>query len=224
MQIGKFEESEMSLIQQHLSQASVFVDVGANIGFYACIALMVGKRVIAIEPQPQNLKYLYENLHVNGWQDVEVYPVGLSSKPGVLDLYGASTTGASLIPGWAGATQRVRRVIPVSTLDILLGERFAGEKLFIKIDVEGVEYDVLLGASRTIKLSPRPTWMIETCLSEFHPDGLNPNFAATFEAFWRHGYEVRTADQRNVLIEPADVKRWINARHCDSGTINYIFR
>jgi FkbM family methyltransferase len=223
MQKGTFEEEETDLIRQHLSQSDVFIDVGANIGFYSCLARSLGKQVIAIEPLSINLNHLYGNLIENNWKDVEVFPLGLSDRPGLAVLYGASSTGASLISNWAGASKRFRRVISLSTLDVLLGERFAGKKLLIKIDVEGFEHPVLMGALKSMEMTPRPTWLIEICLNEFHPSGLNPNYAATFEMFWQHGYEVRTADRQNRLIQSGDIKRWIHAARCESGVINYVF-
>ena len=84
-----FEADEIELIKKNLFNADVFVDVGANIGLYTCIARSLGKYVIAIEPQPQNLSCLYANLKNNNWQDTEVFPLGLSNKPGILTLYGA---------------------------------------------------------------------------------------------------------------------------------------
>jgi len=223
MQEGTFEPEETLLFNERLLDADVFVDVGANIGFYTCIARLAGKHVVAIEPLPKNIKYLYTNLLANDWNDVEVFPVGLSNHAGLATLYGASSTGASLIGSWAGATQVFRRIIPISTLDILLGARFAGKKLLIKIDVEGVEYPVLLGSSNILRIHPRPTWMVEICLSEYHPDGMNPNFESIFNLFWENGYEARTADQYSMLIQRADVERWVKCGRCDSGTINYFF-
>ena len=153
MQVGTFEPIETALIQKYMGEIDVFVDVGANIGFYTCLARSFGKRVIAIEPLPQNLNYLYANLEANSWDDVEVFPVGLSDSPGITPLYGGGT-GASLIAGWAGVPHHWNQIIALSTLDILLGERFIGKKLFIKIDVEGVEYKVLMGSQRTLAMTP----------------------------------------------------------------------
>jgi FkbM family methyltransferase len=223
MQKGSFEEEETAIMRHHLGQSEVFIDVGANIGFYTCLARSLGKQVIAIEPLPRNLTHLYANLIDNNWKDVEVFPVGLGDRPGLAVLYGASSTGASLIRNWAGASNRFRRAISVSTLDILLGARFAGMKLFIKIDVEGFEHPVLMGALKTLAMTPQPTWIMEICLNEFHPSGLNPSYAATFDVFWQHGYEVRTADRNNRLIQRDDIKQWIQTRHCDAGVINYVF-
>lgn len=223
MQEGTFEPDETLFLREQFRSAEVFVDVGANIGFYTCLARLADKHVIAVEPLPKNLEYLYANILANNWNDIEVFPVGLSERPGLATLYGGSSTGASLIGSWAGSSKLFRRIISVSTLDILLGVRLAGKKMFIKIDVEGAEYPVLLGATNVMSMQPKPTWMVEICFNEFHPDGMNPNFQDTFNLFWRYGYEARTADQRNQLIQRADVDRWAKNGRCDSGTINYKF-
>lgn len=223
MQDGTFEPEETSLFREQFQDADVFVDVGANIGFYTCLARTSGKHVIAVEPLPKNLDYLYANILANNWNDVEVFPVGLSERSGLAILYGGSSTGASLIGSWAGASQLFRRIISVSTLDILLGVRLARKKMLIKIDVEGAEHPVLMGATNVMRMQPKPTWIVEICLNEFHPDGMNPNFQDTFNLFWQYGYEARTADTSNRLIQRADVDRWVKNGRCDSGTINYKF-
>ena len=220
---GTFETEEVDLIKKNLSAADVFVDVGANIGFYTCIACSLGKQVIAIEPQRQNLECLYANLNNNNWQNAEVFPLGLSNRPGLSILYGASGPSASLVSGWGGFPKRFQRVIPVNTLDTLLGNRFSGKKLFIKIDVEGAEYNVIRGAIKTLSLSPRPTWLIEICLNEFHPGDMNPNYEDTFELFWQHGYEVRIANKEVTMVTPNDIKSWVARKCSTNNTFNYLF-
>lgn len=223
MMDGIFEIEEVDIIKNNILDADVFVDVGANIGFYTCIARSLGKYVVAIEPQPQNLECLYANLTDNNWQNTEVYPMGLSSEPDLLMLYGASGTGASLVSGWAGYSARFKRVIPVNTLDTLLGNRFEGKKMFIKIDVEGAEYKVLCGALKTLCISLRPTWFIEICLNEFHPGRMNPDFEATFDLFWEYGYEIRMANKEFTLVSPEDIKNWIVNNCSIASNFNYLF-
>ena len=223
MMNGTFETEEVELIKNNLADTDVFVDVGANIGLYTCIARSLGKYVVAIEPQPQNLYCLYANLNNNNWQNTEVFPLGLSNKPDLLILYGASGPSASLVSGWAGYSKRFKRVIPVNTLDTLLGDRFLGKKLFIKIDVEGAEYNVLRGALKTLCISPRPTWFIEICLNEFHPGEVNPNYEATFDLFWQHGYEVRTANKEFALVAHSDIKNWVANKRSGINNFNYLF-
>lgn len=222
---GDFEREETAIIQDEIGKADVFVDVGANIGFYSCMALQRKKYVIAIEPQKKNLTCLYETFELNGWKKgFEIYPVGLGEHPGLENLYGASGPSASLISNWAQYSNKFKQKIPITQLDFIVGKRFLEKNIFIKIDVEGFEYFVLCGAKNTLALSPSPIWLVEICLEEFHPSGINPNYKSTFELFWRNGYEARTADKNSQLIQPDDINGWIKNRKSKSGTFNYIFR
>jgi FkbM family methyltransferase len=210
------------LIQQLLKAAEVFVDVGANVGFYTCLARKSDKHTIAVEPLRENLDYLYANLKVNGWLDVEVYPVGLAHHPGLATLHGFGT-GASLLSGWARIPPSLGRTIPLSTLDILLGDRFRGKQLLIKVDVEGAEYDLLQGASKVLANEPAPVWIVEVNLSEHHPTGINPRFLETFAMMWRCGYRSWTADRERRAVGPDDVERWVAQGWVEFGKSNYLF-
>ncbi len=146
MRIGKFEIEETAIISKLLARVDLFVDIGANLGYYTCLALQNRKPVVAFEPQQQNLECLFKNLMANGWQDkAEVFPLALGEKPELLTLYGASGPSASLVKNWAGYSSHFKKVVPVSTLDNILAGRFLGQRLFIKMDVEGAEYRVLKG-------------------------------------------------------------------------------
>ena len=230
MMNGEFERDEVREVQSLMDEVDVFVDVGANIGYYSLLARQKNKYVIAVEPLAANFQFLCRNFVANGWEDAEAYPMGLGRKPGIAVLYGLSSTGASMLAGWAGAPHRWRQTIPVTTLDGILGNRFAEKNILIKIDVEGVEYDVegveydvLRGADTVLARSRRPTFMVEICLGEFNPGGKNPNFRDTFRLFWEHGYEARLMGGGNRPVTSADVERWVRIGRTDTGVINYLF-
>jgi FkbM family methyltransferase len=224
MQTGKYEMEEAALVDKLLDGVDVFVDVGANIGYFTCIALQKGKRVISVEPQRQNLTCLYQNLILNSWQDnSEVFPVALSEKPGLLPLYGASGPAASLIQNWSGYSSRFKQIVPVSTLDNIIGCRYQDKELLIKVDVEGVEYKVLKGASDTLKRNSSCIWMMEILLQKYHPEGLNPAYQKIFKLFWENGYKAYTATETPKLVTAQDVEGWLGDRMSGSGTANYIF-
>lgn len=221
MQAGSFEPGETAAITSALKRCDLFVDIGANLGYYTLIARQHAKPVIAFEPQPQNLQCLYRNLIANGWQNgVEVFPVALAAVPGLLTLYGASGPSASLVKDWAGYSSNFQQIVPVTTLDHVLAGRFAGQRLLVKIDVEGAEYGVLNGAMATLARDPKPEWLIEICLHEFHPGG-NPDFMTIFELFWNNGYSASTPEGLEVTRN--DVAEWI-AMGRTNGGFNYIFR
>lgn len=224
MQSGQFEPEETRILQHLFEESDVFVDIGANVGYYCCLALRHGKSVLAFEPQLQNLACLYHNLAANGWEDrVEVFPLALAAKPGLLPLFGASGPSASLVRDWAGYSPGFRQTVPVNTLDNILVGRFEDSRLVIKIDVEGAEYHVLRGAISTLSRTTRPTWLIEVCFTEYHPGGTNPDFLRTFQLFWDHGYHCYGADSQCTPIDATDVSRWITSGMRDLKTFNYVF-
>lgn len=223
MQDGTFEPEETHIINSELADCDVFIDIGANVGYFTCLARSRGKNVIAVEPLADNLNFLYANLRNNDWSDVEVFPLGLAEKPGIAEIYGGGT-GASLISGWAGNSDIWKRTIALSTLDVIIGERFSGNKLLIKIDVEGFEHSVLKGAFNVLRMNPKPTWLIEICLTEHHPDGMNPNFSDIFELFWSCGYKAITADKHKFVVTNNDIIRWVDSKERNFGFINFIFK
>jgi FkbM family methyltransferase len=222
MQNGGFEPNETRLLQRVAEDIDVFVDAGANVGYFVCLMRSLNKHVVAIEPLRKNLDYLFANLAENRWTDVEVLPVGLAAEPGILEIYGGGT-GASLIPNWAGASKVLRNTIPVNTLDNLLGTRFDGRRLFIKIDVEGGELDLLRGAQHALAMSPPAKWLVEICLTENHPDGCNPDFAEVFGALWERGYKACSVEAGLRPVTPADVERWFVNRKREFGYVSFFF-
>jgi FkbM family methyltransferase len=224
MRTGQFEVQETAIISKVLRCTDLFVDIGANLGYYTCLARKLGKQVIAFEPQHQNLQCLFQNLIANGWQDdTEIFPLALSDKPGLLTLYGASGPSASLVKDWAGYSSRYQKIVPVSTLDNILKGRLLGKRLLIKMDVEGAEATVLAGASETLARQIKPIWLLEVSLNEFYPNGTNPAFLTIFELFWSHGYKSYTATQPPKPVVADDVKRWVRNNRSDSDTFNYLF-
>jgi len=205
MQNGTFEPEETRLIRELLERADRLIDVGANAGYYTGIARAMNKDVIAIEPQSANCRLLMRNIALNQWTGIEIWPMALGAKPGLAPLYGRAT-GATMVAGWSGASTEHRQIVPVTTLDTILRNRFHGERLLIKIDVEGAEYDVLLGATRTAARVPRPVWLVEATYT-VHRRSANDRFLDTFDFFWSRGYECRTANGDVVTRE--QLTQWI---------------
>lgn len=218
------EAAHVRVLERLIHDADVFVDVGANVGFFTCLARSRQKTVVAVEPFPLNVQSLRRNLDANGWSDVDVHALALAERAGSGTLYGRDTL-ASRVEGWAIADDPWRQPIVLATLDTIVGERFSGASLAIKIDVEGGEFDVMRGASGTLSRIPAPVWSVEIAFDENHPGGRNPDFAATFDLFFSRGYAASTViptGERAVTRE--DVDAWIAAGRRGVGTMNYVFR
>lgn len=218
-----YDIDQVSVFLDCMETHDVVLDIGANIGFYTCLASSRGKRVLAFEPSNRNLRFLLRNLWENEFRNVEVFPVGLGEQRGLIPLYGFGGI-SSVVPGWAQAGRSRFSVVPVTTLDSIIGTRFQQERLLIKVDVEGFELNVLRGAAAVLKQNPRPTWLIEILLrSTVIPGEVNTQFRDTFEVFWNVGYQCRTLDQNRSTISKEDVTRWQDQGFVDGDTGNFLF-
>jgi FkbM family methyltransferase len=225
MREGRFEPEETRVVSSLLDECDRFVNVGANCGYYCCHALQRGKPTVAFEPVSQNVRCLLRNLSANGWErDAEVFPLALADGSSVLRMYG-SGTGASLIAGWGGARPELSRLVPASTLDRVIGSRFAGERLLVLIDVEGAELSVLRGGGAVLSRQPSPVWMVEISVTEHQPHRarLNPHLAETFEMFWDRGYDAWTAARRPRRISRDEVFAIARGGADVLGTHNFVF-
>jgi FkbM family methyltransferase len=132
-----------------------FIDIGANLGYFTCL---LGKlagpagRVLAIEPEPDNLALLEANIAANSLSSViTVMPValGCDDTSATLNLYKNSNRGRhSLVAKGTGQ----QLVVPVKRLDALIDQVFKTNEVIdiLKIDVEGYEPFVIQGASDTL--------------------------------------------------------------------------
>jgi FkbM family methyltransferase len=225
MQSGQFEPEETQIVKQLLPCVDIVINVGANIGYYCCIALSQGKYVVAFEPINLNLRCLLRNIKENNWESrIEVYPMALSNKVGVIEIYGGGTM-ASLVKGWAGTPEQYVTLVPSTTLDNALDTRFQGKRCFILVDIEGAEQLMLEGSSSIIDMVPRPIWMMEISISELQPKGIsiNPNLLSTFHIFWNNGYEAWTAARQCRIIYPDEIKTIVETGIDTLHTHNFLF-
>lgn len=195
---GCYEPALVELLRGHLDPQRDFIDVGANIGFYSVLAakLLPGRRVLAVEPNPEARRRLAANLARNDVEAaVTVFAGVASAAPGEAELNlidgmeEYSSIGAIVHASVAVETSR-RIAVPAETLDRLV-ERHGLAPGLIKIDVEGAEKLVFDGAVGTLKRF-RPV-----ILSELSPALLGPMGASAAEIVAQLeglGYRVVDAD------------------------------
>ena len=129
---------------------NVFVDVGANFGYYSAIAAKLWSvpRVIAFEPDPRNFRRLQATLALNGLStQVEARNLALSAVAGDIpfESFPDTSSGQSRVSRDGAATLNVS----ARTGDMELALK--GRRLAFKIDVEGHEFEVLQGLGETLK-------------------------------------------------------------------------
>lgn len=225
METGQFEPEETQLVKKILPSVDILINIGANVGYYCCIALSLKKYVVAFEPINLNLRYLLRNIKANNWESkIEVFPIALSNKVGVVDIYGGGT-GASLVKGWAGTSEQYVTLVPSTTLDNAIGERFHSKQCFIIVDIEGAEKTMLEGANSIINMLPKPIWMMEISISEHQPNGIliNPNLLSTFNFFWNNGYDAWTANEEFRIIHSDEIEKIVMSGVDSLHTHNFLF-
>ena len=87
---GSFEPNEFAFLDRVLRPGMVFVDVGANDGYYTLFAARrVGPsgRVVAAEPSSRERAHLQRNLGRNGLDNVSVVPAAIGAAAGLADLH-----------------------------------------------------------------------------------------------------------------------------------------
>lgn len=149
---GQWEPNLTRFVKERLRPGDVFVDIGAYFGYYSLLASkLVGKsgRVVAVEASPRNFSLLMRNLECNAVQNVRTLNAAASSVEGTVQLYLAKDrdTGCTTAnKEWAdryGLTS-ICQVPALPLASMLRPDEIQGARL-IKIDVEGGEWDVVLG-------------------------------------------------------------------------------
>lgn len=146
------------LHRSFLSAGDLAFDIGSHVGDRVASFRRLGCRVVAVEPQPLLVRVL-RRLH-GGDPAVTVVDAAVGAAEGRLDLHlnlanpTVATGSAAFIaaadgaPRWEGQRWTATVPVPVTTLDALVARH--GVPAFVKIDVEGLELDVLRGLSRPL--------------------------------------------------------------------------
>ncbi len=180
-------------VSAHLNPGDWAIDAGANVGLITSpMAAAVGRTgsVWAVEPFPRNVERLRALKDANGLEQLEIFPVALSSTSATAELRLSATPGGSGFPSfvapWAG-DQRLE--VATRTLDELVEAHAPDRPLrLLKIDVEGAEGDLLAGARRTLTRL-RPTVICELHDSLLRAAGTSAD--GLLETFAELGYVTR---------------------------------
>lgn len=161
---GLWEPYETSLLQQILRPGSVFVDVGANIGYFSVVAAnLVGSagQVIAFEPDPLNFSLLKASIALNGFEARTVaLEAGLANAASHGQLY-LSTENFGDHQIYSGEPGRLSLPITLHHGTDFLRSRIDRLDL-LKVDTQGSEYAVMEGLMPLLReLSSPPQIIIE---------------------------------------------------------------
>ena len=145
--IGLFEYEDMLFFLHALRPENIFVDVGANVGAYTILSSkVVNAKSVAFEPLPETFERLKNNINVNRIADrVVIKNLGVADKIG--SVYFTNNRGVENKVNLTNKRGSDTTNVSVTTLDSELSEN---NDLFLKIDVEGYELNVIEGAKNIL--------------------------------------------------------------------------
>jgi FkbM family methyltransferase len=168
----KHEEEIMGLFRPN--EGDTVVDIGAHMGRYTITSsksIGASGKVIAVEAHPYNFRILQHNLRLNKLKNVSALNCAVYSKKARLKLYLPDedlgyTMHHSLMTNYltskySNEIQRRYIEVEADTLDNLLKVRGINEVNWIKIDVEGAEYEVLKGAKEILSANKDISILVE---------------------------------------------------------------
>ena len=201
-------------------RAGLVLDVGANIGNHAVfIGTFIAKHVIAIEPNPESLVCLRENLECN-LDDYTILDCALGASPGQGRVHMPENAADNL--GMARIVSDDQGPIKIRTLDDLITEQrdvlgITTPVTGMKIDVEGMEIPVLKGARDVLQrdcpelfieaATPKQLAEIEVFLDEF-----GYRKVATWAATPTHHFTTKRNAITRLSIIAYKVKRRVKYR------------
>jgi FkbM family methyltransferase len=203
-----YEKHDSAMIERLFEDGDVFLDVGANMGWYS-INISLARRdaqIHCFEPIGKTYEYLVRNIALNSLGNVIPHAVALSDYSGVSDFYyyeeGSGNASAVNVSERQDA-QVVR--CAVRTLDDFVTENKLRVS-FIKCDVEGAELLVYKGGLKTLN-EQRPIVFSEILRKWSAKYGYHPNdIFALFEglgysAFTAVGGHLRKFSRMNELTQ-----------------------
>lgn len=161
---GEFYESQfLNFLKIFHNPKGLIIDGGANIGNHTIyFAKLLGANVVAIEPEPHNATCLAINVVLNGISErVQIFRHAVGEGTGAITLqmniknnFGSFTAKADANPNRDQVVDVMQVDVPVTSLDSLMSQVNNNKPISIlKLDVEGMELDVIIGAKLLIQSS-----------------------------------------------------------------------
>lgn len=153
--IGYYETNKVQTIKKTLNQGHIFLDVGANKGFFTILAANLVSptgHVYAFEPHPNNFQWLTKSVKSNNYDHVTCINKAAGNYSGSARMYLGQKSGHhTLSPENQTNHHETIKVDIVQIDEFVRAQQITNQIHSIKIDVEGEELNVLSGAKNTIE-------------------------------------------------------------------------
>jgi FkbM family methyltransferase len=183
------EDLDVEIVKEELTEGMNVLEAGANIGYYLLIESKIlagGGKIYAFEPDPRNLEMLKINVEKNKLEKmVDIYPYAVSDKDHKTKFYIAEESNLNTMVDSGGGSDKY---IDVEARKIDGFEEIEEEINFIRMDIEGYEYEAIRGMMETIKKSPKVKILVEV-----HPNFYTEerDFTKVAEDLFENGFRVK---------------------------------
>jgi len=166
-----------SIFLKLIKKLRVFIDIGANIGFYSLLAAMENRdiQVIGFEPAEGPLHFFKKNLRVNRFNNIRIEPIAISDQNGEIDFYEIKNqkykylqhnlAGESNAGSKTSGRNFVINTVPSITFEDFIRNNHIANIDLIKIDTEGTEHLILSKAESVLK-EMKPIIICETLFNK----------------------------------------------------------
>jgi len=196
-----YEPDMIDSVERILKKGDVFLDIGANEGFFSIVASKsVGKygKVVCIEPQSRLQSTILRNISENQLDNINLLQRAISDEIGTatLSLSPDMNTGSSGIFRTA-KYKTPTEMVPQTTLSELFETLKMDSVKLMKMDIEGFEYEAILGSKELFEKG-----LIENIALELHPTILErrgkPESDIT-KFLEKHGYK-KNLDYKTLIM------------------------
>jgi len=139
--------------QKIITEDMIIIDIGANIGYYALLEsqLALKGHIYAIEPVLKNYDLLRKNMNLNNYNNISAYNFAIGNVDSQLEMYIYDKCNwSSFLKNPGNIIDTIQ--VPVITLDKFIDSYLTHNPHFIRMDVEGFEYEILMGAQKTLQM------------------------------------------------------------------------
>ncbi len=193
--LGKdLEKDVKQAFSQNVNEGDTVIDIGAHIGEYTLLgAKLVGTKgfVIAVEPAYDTMKSLKENIILNDFKNCLVLEKAVGEKVETRSLYKVSEEDVYgyLDPYVENKKLMKKSEIEVTTVDHIILSKNLNLVNLLKIDVEGFEYEVLLGCKDALNKNKIKKIIIEIHSGFLKSKGINEDLIYVF--LKEHGFKIK---------------------------------
>lgn len=208
-----WEPYETQLVLTHFHAGEVFVDVGANIGYYTLVASEVAGphgKVIAYEPDQHNFSLLQENVRANDLANTQLHPLALSDRNENGQLF-LSTDNFGDHRIYSDGCDRNSYPIQLVHGDQHL-EPQTEHIDFLKIDTQGAEYYVVNGLRQLIAAnSAHLRIILEFCPYGIRHSGSDPHqLIELLESFGMQYHIIDHIEHRLIPAQAHHLSDWVD--------------